>query len=102
MPAKRKERLARGISIGGPIAPPIKGSSAWAAAVWQAIAPPSNEIPPGWGRQEDFAKEWKLSLIHTRRMLNKAVEDGKLEKRIVVAIGKDGHPHRSPIYGLKD
>lgn len=102
MPAKRKERLARGICKGGDTTPPPKGASSWAAAVWQAIAPPSGEIPPGWGRQEDFAKEWKLSLVHTRRMLNKAVKNGKLEKRVVVAIGKDGNPHRSPIYGLRD
>ena len=102
MALKRKERLARGICKGGPTTPPPKGASSWAAAVWQAIAPLSSEIPPGWGTQESFAQEWQLSSVHTRRMLNQAVKAGKIEKRVVVLIGKDGHRHRSPIYGLKD
>jgi hypothetical protein len=80
---------------------PLSAEAAnWAAEIRKAIAPKPTEIPPGFLRVKDFQNAWGLSEVQTRRLLSMGVKEGRIEKRLVRAIGRDGQRHVVPVFGL--
>jgi Fic family protein len=80
---------------------PLSAEAAkWAAEIRKAIAPKPTEIPAGFLRVQELQNAWGLSEVQTRRRLTRALKEGRIEKRLVRAIGRDEQHHVVPVFGL--